>query len=34
MTAGENGDNRWDWEVNGNKTSMNLGAGTEMGINS
>ena len=30
MTAGENGNNRWDWDGNENKTWPSLGV--EMGI--
>jgi len=34
MTAGRYGNNRWNWEGNGNKTWLNLGAGTGMGMKS
>jgi len=31
MTAGGNGNNRWDWKRNWNKTWLNMGMG--MGMN-
>jgi len=31
MTAGENGNNQWEWKVNGTKTRLNLGSGMEIG---
>jgi len=29
-SAGRNGNNRWDWERNGNEPSLNLAAGIRM----
>ena len=32
LAAGGNGNNRWGWERNGNKTSLSLGAAIKMGM--
>ena len=32
--AGRNGNNRWDWEGNANKSWLSLGAGIGMAMNS